>query len=150
MVGLALVSAVAVLGASLKESVSAVVERSFAADFVLTSQSFQGFSPTVVERLREAEELDAVLGVRTASPAGRRRADQRRQRAGPGGGARGAARRGGRRRTWPRSTRAGSRSAPTWPSSSVCRSATKVPATWADTGRRAGVGAVYEPNEFLT
>jgi putative ABC transport system permease protein len=66
MVGLALVSAVAVLGASLKESVSAVVERSFAADFVLTSQSFQGFSPTVVERLREAEELDAVLGVRTA------------------------------------------------------------------------------------
>jgi putative ABC transport system permease protein len=66
MVGLALVSAVAVLGASLKESVSAVVERSFAADFVLTSQSFQGFSPTVVERLREADELDAVLGVRTA------------------------------------------------------------------------------------
>jgi putative ABC transport system permease protein len=66
MVGLALVSAVAVLGASLKESVSAVVDRSFAADFVLTTDSFQGFPPTVVDRLREAEELDAVLGVRTA------------------------------------------------------------------------------------
>jgi putative ABC transport system permease protein len=66
MVGLALVSAVAVLGASLKESVGAVVDRSFDADFVLTSSSFQGFSPTVIDRLRESEELEAVLGVRQA------------------------------------------------------------------------------------
>jgi putative ABC transport system permease protein len=65
MVGLALVSAVAVLGSSIKQSVSAVVEESVAADFVL-SGPWQGFSPTVVDRLREAPELDGVLGVRFA------------------------------------------------------------------------------------
>lgn len=68
MIGLALVSAVSavsVLGASVKESVDAVVDRSFAADFVLTSSSFQGFSPEVADRLREAPELDAVLAVRS-------------------------------------------------------------------------------------
>ena len=65
MVGLALVSAVAVLGASIKQSVSSVVDRSFAADFVL-SGPWQGFSPTVVDRLREAPELDGVLAVRFA------------------------------------------------------------------------------------
>ena len=66
MIGLALVSAVSVLGASLKESVGAVVDRSFGADFVLTSSSFQGFSPSVVDRLREAPELDSVLAVRSS------------------------------------------------------------------------------------
>ena len=66
MIGLALVSAVSVLGASLKESVGAVVDRSFGADFVLTSSSFQGFSSTVADRLREAPELDSVLAVRSS------------------------------------------------------------------------------------
>jgi len=66
MIGLALVSAVSVLGASLKESVGAVVDRSFGADFVLTSSSFQGFSPSVVDQLREAPELDSVLAVRSS------------------------------------------------------------------------------------
>ena len=64
MVGLALVSAVSVLGASLKASVDVVVDRSLGADFVLTSGSFQGFSPVVAERLREAPEFDAVLAYR--------------------------------------------------------------------------------------
>lgn len=66
MIGLALVSAVSVLGASLKESVGVVVDRSFGADFVLTSSSFQGFSPTVVDRLRESPELESVLAVRSS------------------------------------------------------------------------------------
>ena len=66
MVGLALVSAVSVLGASLKASVGDVVDRSFGADFVLTSSSFQGFSPTVADALREAPEIGAVLAVRSA------------------------------------------------------------------------------------
>ncbi len=66
MIGLALVSAVSVLGASLKESVGAVVDRSFGADFVLMSSSFQGFSPTVADQLREAPELESVLAVRSS------------------------------------------------------------------------------------
>jgi len=64
MVGLALVSAVSVLGASLKASVDDVVDRSLGADYFLTSGSFQGFSPVVAERLREAPEFDGVLALR--------------------------------------------------------------------------------------
>ena len=64
MVGLALVSAVSVLGASVKASVDDVVDRSLGADYVLTSGSFQGFSPVVADRLREAPEFDGVLAFR--------------------------------------------------------------------------------------
>ena len=64
MVGLALVAAVSVLGASLKASVDDVVDRSLGADFFLTSGSFQGFSPVVADRLRDALEVDGVLALR--------------------------------------------------------------------------------------
>ena len=66
MVGLALVSAVSVLGSSLKASVDELVERSLGADFILTSSSFQGFSPAVADRLRAAPEVDGVLALRFA------------------------------------------------------------------------------------
>jgi putative ABC transport system permease protein len=66
MVALALVRAVSVLGASLKASVDDVIDTSFGADFVLTSSSFQGFSPSVADALREAPELHSVLAVRRA------------------------------------------------------------------------------------
>jgi putative ABC transport system permease protein len=66
MVGLALVSAVSVLGASLKESVVGVVDRSLGADYVLTSSSFQGFAPAVADRLRATPEIDGVLAFRFA------------------------------------------------------------------------------------
>ena len=66
MVGLALVSAVSVLGSSLKASVDKIVDSQLGADFVLTSSSFQGFSPSVADRLRAAPEVDGVLALRFA------------------------------------------------------------------------------------
>ena len=52
MVGLALVSAVSVLGASLKKSVEAVVQSSLGADYVLSTERFEPFGPQVADALR--------------------------------------------------------------------------------------------------
>ena len=64
MVGLALVSFVAILAASLKATAFSTLERSVAADYILTGRNFTGFSPEVAERLRELPELEAVAAVR--------------------------------------------------------------------------------------
>jgi putative ABC transport system permease protein len=59
MIGLALVSMLSVLATSSKASVAAVVDKNLGADFVLTSQSFQGFSPDV------AAKAKATAGIKT-------------------------------------------------------------------------------------
>jgi putative ABC transport system permease protein len=66
MVGLALVSAVSVLGASVKASVDQVIDTSLGADVILTSSSFQGFSPTVADELRREAAVGEVLAVRSS------------------------------------------------------------------------------------
>jgi putative ABC transport system permease protein len=50
MIGLALVSMLSVLAASTKSSISSVVNNNLGADYVLTSQSFLGFSPDVAHK----------------------------------------------------------------------------------------------------
>jgi putative ABC transport system permease protein len=62
MVGLALVSAVSVLGASLKTSVKQVVDQTFAADLDVQSTSGQGLTPALATRIA------AVPGVAQADP----------------------------------------------------------------------------------
>ncbi|HEX6844844.1 MAG TPA: FtsX-like permease family protein [Actinomycetota bacterium] len=62
MIGLGLVSMVAILAASLKASFDAALERSLRADFTVATTSFTPFSPQV------AEEIAAVDGVAASSP----------------------------------------------------------------------------------
>ena len=50
MIGLALVTMLSVLAASTKSSITSVVNNNLGADYVLTSQSFLGFSPDVATR----------------------------------------------------------------------------------------------------
>jgi putative ABC transport system permease protein len=63
MVGLALVSAVSVLGASVKASVDKVIATSLGADVLIVPTSFQGFSPTVADELRGEPAVGEVLAV---------------------------------------------------------------------------------------
>jgi putative ABC transport system permease protein len=60
MIGLALVTFVSVFAASIKSSLAAAFDRSFAADFVVTGKSFDGFSGDVGERLRTLPNLDVA------------------------------------------------------------------------------------------
>ncbi|HEY5453990.1 MAG TPA: FtsX-like permease family protein, partial [Acidothermaceae bacterium] len=59
MIGLALVTMLTVLAASTKSSITSVVNNNLGADYVLTSQSFLGFSPDV------AAKATATQGVAT-------------------------------------------------------------------------------------
>ena len=59
MIGLALVTMLSVLAASTKSSITSVVNNNLGADYVLTSQSFLGFSPDV------ATKATATTGVAT-------------------------------------------------------------------------------------
>ncbi len=61
MIGLALVSAVSVLGASTKASVVKIVEGAVGADLVVQQKGFaRGFSPTVTQSVRSAEGVARV------------------------------------------------------------------------------------------
>ncbi|MDQ6911017.1 MAG: ABC transporter permease, partial [Actinomycetota bacterium] len=60
MIGLALVTFVSVFAASIKSSLAAAFDRSFAADFVVTGKSFEGFSGDVGDRLRTLPNLDVA------------------------------------------------------------------------------------------
>jgi putative ABC transport system permease protein len=61
MIGLALVSAVSVLGASLKTSIGHVIDRAFAADFVVQAKSFDGgVPPAVAQTLQTKREFSQV------------------------------------------------------------------------------------------
>jgi putative ABC transport system permease protein len=60
MIGLALVSMLSVLATSTKSSIAAVVNKNLGADYVLTSDSFQGFSPDVATKARQTPGVTAV------------------------------------------------------------------------------------------
>jgi putative ABC transport system permease protein len=64
MIGLGLVVFVAVFGASAKASVSATLDRTLRADFMLTSPTFSGFSTTAAEDARAVDGVAAVSAVR--------------------------------------------------------------------------------------
>jgi putative ABC transport system permease protein len=66
MIGLALVSMVTIFAASIKSSVTKILDESVAADYILTgsSNSAQGFSPEVVTRLAEQGEIASAAGIR--------------------------------------------------------------------------------------
>jgi len=72
MIGLALVSAVSVLGASLKESVEEVINGSVGADVIMTTQAFEapsgqsGFDPAVLDRVRELDGVEAATAIHVA------------------------------------------------------------------------------------
>ncbi|CAB4599695.1 unannotated protein [freshwater metagenome] len=64
MIGIALVSGVGVVGASLSRSLSDQLGQTITADFFFTGVGFQGFSPTLLDRVAELPEIEAVSGFR--------------------------------------------------------------------------------------
>jgi putative ABC transport system permease protein len=64
MIGLALVTMVSVVGASIKTSFARTIESAVAADLIVSNPSFTGFSPELSREMAELPELDAVTGVR--------------------------------------------------------------------------------------
>ncbi|MFB4319483.1 ABC transporter permease [Actinomadura sp. 21ATH] len=66
MIGLALVSLVTILAASMKASVTRVLDETIAADYVITGPSggMSGFSPDLVRRLAAQPEIESAAGVR--------------------------------------------------------------------------------------
>jgi putative ABC transport system permease protein len=60
MIGLGLVTFVAVFAASLKASASAILDRTIKADFILNGKQFTPFSPRLAQDLRTGPELAAV------------------------------------------------------------------------------------------
>ncbi|MBI3649293.1 MAG: FtsX-like permease family protein [Actinobacteria bacterium] len=66
MIGLGLVTFVAVFAASLKASAAATLDRVLRADFTLSSSQFQPFSPQLARDLASLPELSAVSPVRQA------------------------------------------------------------------------------------
>jgi putative ABC transport system permease protein len=64
MIGLGLVSLVAILGASLKASSDVVLDETLRADFILTTSSFQAFSPDVARKVSRVPEAGAVAAFR--------------------------------------------------------------------------------------
>jgi putative ABC transport system permease protein len=67
MIGLALVAFVSILAASIKASATQVLDKSVAADYILTTQNFQPISTQVVTRLQDRPEVSEVTGVRMGS-----------------------------------------------------------------------------------
>ncbi len=61
MVGLTLVTGFGILGASANASVDALVDGALRADYVVSTAVGQPFTPEVAERLRQLDEVDAVL-----------------------------------------------------------------------------------------
>ncbi|MDP9222215.1 MAG: ABC transporter permease [Actinomycetota bacterium] len=64
MIGLALVSAVSILGASLKASVQKIADSAIGADFILNTQSENGFSASVLDSLQQQPGVAEVSGLR--------------------------------------------------------------------------------------
>jgi putative ABC transport system permease protein len=65
MIGLALVTTVSTLGASVQKSLASYVTRSLGADFVLhAGQQFSTFGPEIATRLRAHKEIDQVAAYR--------------------------------------------------------------------------------------
>lgn len=66
MIGLALVGAFSILGASTTESTSAAVDEAIGADFIVTDAAFAGFSPVVAQNIDAVDGISVVSAVRTA------------------------------------------------------------------------------------
>jgi putative ABC transport system permease protein len=66
MIGLALISFASIFAASLKSSVSQILDEAVVADYILTgpANSAQGFSPQVAARLAQQPEIASATGVR--------------------------------------------------------------------------------------
>jgi putative ABC transport system permease protein len=66
MIGLALVSFVTIFAASLKSSSSKILDEAVTADYILSgpSNSGVGFSPQVVQRIRQQPEIESATGIR--------------------------------------------------------------------------------------
>lgn len=60
MIGLALVSTIAVLGASVNKSIDVGVEEEFTSDYILSNPMFEPFSTDVAEQIRELDDVDHV------------------------------------------------------------------------------------------
>lgn len=67
MIGMALVSGVGVVGASLSRSLSEQLGQSITADLFFTRSGFEGFSPSLVERLDELPEIEAISAFRSGN-----------------------------------------------------------------------------------
>lgn len=65
VIGLALVTMALVVGNSVKSSFASTIEQAVDADFVISEPSFNGFSPTLADRLRATGTFSAVSGVRS-------------------------------------------------------------------------------------
>ncbi|MBR7741977.1 FtsX-like permease family protein [Phycicoccus sp. BSK3Z-2] len=66
MIGVSLVTLMAVLGASTKASIDAALAEDVVADYVVSSVVGQGFSPSVTDAVAAADGVDAVVRVRQA------------------------------------------------------------------------------------
>src|SRR5262249_26469796 len=66
MIGLALVSLVTIFASSAKVSVNKTLDEAISADYILTgpTNSQQGFSPEVVNRVRQQPEVASAAGIR--------------------------------------------------------------------------------------
>ena len=64
MIGLALVTTVFIVGHSMKQTFAASIEDSVGADYILSTEGFVGFSPTITESLDALPEIGAISGVR--------------------------------------------------------------------------------------
>jgi putative ABC transport system permease protein len=64
MIGLTLVSAMSVLGASAKASVDQTVQENFAADFVVSNAIGVAFSPTVTDQVEQTPGVGTVARFR--------------------------------------------------------------------------------------
>lgn len=66
MIGLALVTTISILGASLNSSIEESVTEEFQSDFLLSNPTFTGFSPQVAHDVRELDEVAAIAETQLA------------------------------------------------------------------------------------
>lgn len=64
-IGLALMTAVTVIGTSARTSIGDVIEQTIGADFVITNSAFRPLDPTVYESVRDVPGADVVTYIRT-------------------------------------------------------------------------------------
>ncbi len=65
MIGLALVSFIAIIGASFKDTISSAIDNQINADFVLSPKNFQGFSPEAAAAVRKQLPGSTVVQFRS-------------------------------------------------------------------------------------
>jgi putative ABC transport system permease protein len=65
MIGLALVTFAGIFVSSAKASVDSVLDRTVTADYIITTQDFQGFSPDIAKRVRALPEVQSITAMRS-------------------------------------------------------------------------------------